>query len=69
MNDHVYKHIELTGTSPDGIEAAVERAVAQAAHSVRSMRWLEVLDTRAHITDGRVDQWQVTVRIAFTVEE
>lgn len=68
MNDHVYKHIELTGTSADGIEAAVGNALAVAALSVRHMRWLEVIDTRAHIEGGRVDQWQVTVRVAFTVE-
>ncbi|MDH4228965.1 MAG: dodecin family protein [Nitrospirota bacterium] len=69
MTDHIYKHIEITGTSPDSIEAAVGAAVARAHRSVRHMRWFEVLDTRGHIQDGRVAQWQVTIKIGFTLEE
>ncbi len=68
MHDNVYKHIELTGTSPTSIEDAVATAVATAGRSVRNMRWLEVTDTRAHINGDQVDQWQVSIRIAFTVE-
>ena len=68
MTDHVYKHIELTGTSATSIEEAVNTAVASAARSIRNMRWLEVIDTRAHIDGDRVNQWQVTVRIGFTVD-
>jgi len=68
MENHVYKHIELTGTSSTSIEDAVNNAVASAAKSVRKMRWLEVIDTRGHISGDGVNQWQVTVRIAFTVE-
>ncbi len=68
MTDHVYKHIELTGTSTESIEDAVNTAVATAGRTVRNMRWLEVTDTRAHINGDRVDQWQVSVRIAFTID-
>jgi len=68
MTDHVYKHIELTGTSSTGIEDAINSAVATAHRSVRNLRWLEVVDTRAHIDGDHVGQWQVTVKIGFTVE-
>jgi len=68
MDNHVYKHIELTGTSSTTIEDAVNNAVAAAAKSVRNMRWLEVTDTRAHLGGDGVNQWQVSVRIAFTVD-
>ena len=69
MSDHVYKHIELTGSSHSGIEDAVSNAVAKAAQTVRNMRWLEVVDTRAHIVNGKVEHWQVTVKIGFTLED
>ena len=68
MSDHVYKHIELTGTSANSIEDAINNAVATAGRSVRNMRWLEVIDTRAHIGGNAVNQWQVTIKIGFTVE-
>jgi flavin-binding protein dodecin len=69
MPDHVYKMLELTGTSPDSIEKAVSTAVERAAKTVRNMRWLQVVDTRGQIENGRVAQWQVTVKIGFTLEE
>ncbi|WP_070989153.1 dodecin [Halofilum ochraceum] len=68
MSDHVYKHIELTGSSPDGIEAAVQNAIERASKSVHNMRWFEVRDTRGHIIDGRIDHWQVTVVVGFTLD-
>lgn len=68
MSDHVYKKIELVGSSPTGIEDAVNNAVAKAAKSVRNMRWLEVVETRAHLEEGKVAHWQVTVRIGFTLD-
>jgi flavin-binding protein dodecin len=69
MSDHVYKLIELTGTSPQGIEAAVENALAKAAKSVRNMRWFEVLETRGHIDKGAIAHWQVTVKVGFTLDD
>lgn len=68
MADHVYKIIELTGSSSKSIEAAIENAVARAAQTVRNMRWLQVLETRGHIEENKIAHWQVTVKIGFTME-
>ena len=68
MPDHIYKTIELVGSSRQSVEDAVQKAVAKAAETVRNLRWLQVLDTRGHIEDGRVAHWQVTVKIGFTLE-
>ena len=68
MSDHVYKKIELVGSSPSSIEEAVSTALARAAQTVRNMRWFEVVETRGHIVDGKVDHWQVTLRVGFTLE-
>ncbi len=69
MANHIYKHLELTGTSSAGIEDAVQSAVARAAKTVRNMRWLEVTETRGHIENGKVSQWQVTIKVGFTLDE
>lgn len=69
MSDHIYKKIELVGSSKESIEAATHNAVAKAAKSVRNMRWLEVGEIRGHIVDGKVDHWQVGVKIGFTLED
>jgi dodecin len=68
MSQHVYKILEITGSSPSGIEDAVNTAVAKANESVRNMQWFEVVETRGHIEDGKVAHWQVTVKIGFTLE-
>lgn len=69
MSDHIYKKIELVGSSEQGIEQAVENAVAKAAGSVRQMRWLEVTEIRGHLDEGKVAHWQVGVKIGFTLDE
>jgi flavin-binding protein dodecin len=69
MSEHVYKSIELTGSSKKGIEDAIEKAVAKASKSVRNMRWLEVLSTRGYLDKGKVAYWQVTIKIGFTLED
>ncbi len=69
MSDHIYKKIELVGSSPEGIEQAVNNAVAKAAKSVRNMRWFEVAEVRGQIEDEKVAHWQVTVKIGFTLDE
>ncbi len=69
MSDHVYKQVELTGSSTTSIEDAIRRAVERASQTIRHMRWLEVLETRGHIEDGKVAHWQVTVKIGFTLED
>jgi flavin-binding protein dodecin len=69
MSDHIYKKIELVGSSSEGIEKAVENAVGKAAQTVRHMRWLEVGEIRGHIEDGKVAHWQVGVKIGFKLDE
>ncbi len=68
MSDHVYKVVELTGSSTESIEAAVRNAVKRASKTVRNMRWFEVTDTRGHIEDGEVAHWQVSLKIGFTLD-
>jgi dodecin len=69
MSDHVYKKIEVVGSSADGFEAAVKNALARAEKTVRNMRWFEVTETRGDVENGKVDHWQVTLKIGFTLEE
>ena len=68
MENHVYKKIEITGTSESSIEDAIEQAVAKASQSVKNLRWFEVMDTRGAIDEGKITQWQVTLKIGFTLE-
>lgn len=68
MSDHVYKHIELTGSSEKGIEDAVQNAVSRAAKTIHNMRWFQVRDTRGHIENGKVSHWQVTIEVGFTLD-
>jgi len=69
MADHIYKHIELTGTSPKGIEEAVQNALARAGKTVRNMRWFTVTETRGYIENNAVAHWQVTLKVGFTLED
>lgn len=68
MDEHVYKTIELTGSSKTGIEDAVKNAVAKAAESVHNLRWFQVVDSRGYIENDAVSYWQVTLKVGFTVE-
>ncbi|AMO24286.1 dodecin family protein [Ramlibacter solisilvae] len=68
MSDHVYKILELTGSSPTGIEDAVNAALARASETIRNMQWFEVVETRGHIQGGKVAHWQVTLKVGFTLE-
>jgi hypothetical protein len=69
MPDHVYKHVELTGSSTKSIEDAVQTAIERAAKTLRAMHWFQVIDTRGHIEDGKIAHWQVTIKVGFTLEE
>jgi flavin-binding protein dodecin len=69
MSDHVYKKIELVGSSPSSIEEAVANALARAQKTIRNMRWFEVVETRGHIEDGKINHWQVTVKVGFTLDQ
>jgi flavin-binding protein dodecin len=66
--DHVYKILELVGSSENSIEDAIKNAVSRAAKSVREMKWFEVVQTRGHIENGTVRHYQVTLRVGFTLE-
>lgn len=66
--NHVYKSIELTGSSPTSIEDAVTTAIAKASDSLRNIQWFTVTETRGHVKDGKVAHWQVTLKIGFTLE-
>jgi len=68
MADHIYKKIELVGSSPKGIENAVKNAIARAKKTIRNMRWFEVTDTRGYLEDGKIAHWQVTLKVGFTLE-
>jgi hypothetical protein len=68
MSDHVYKSIELTGSSSVGIEDAVNKAIAKAGETVRNIQWFNVVETRGHVVAGKVAHWQVTVKLGFTLE-
>ena len=69
MTEHVYKSIELTGSSPKSIEAAIEGAIAKASKTVRNMHWFQVIETRGHVAKGKVAHYQVTLKVGFTLEE
>jgi len=69
MSEHVYKTIELTGSSKKGVEDAIQAAVKKSSETVRNLRWFQVTDTRGYIEKGKVAYWQVTVKIGFTLED
>lgn len=66
--DHIYKKIEVTGSSSESPQKAIQNAVEKAAESVRNMRWFEVVETRGHIDDQKIAHWQVTIKIGFTLD-
>jgi dodecin len=69
MSEHVYKILELTGSSPTSIEDAVQNAIRKAAKTVRQMQWFQIMETRGHIADGNVLHWQVTLKVGFTLDD
>ena len=68
MSNHVYKSIEITGSSPEGVTQAIDTAIAKAAETVRNMDWFEVGSIRGVIADGAVAHYQVTVKVGFRLE-
>jgi len=68
MSDHVYKSLELTGSSTVGIEDAVNKAIEKASATVRNIQWFNVVETRGHVQNGKVAHWQVTIKAGFTLE-
>jgi flavin-binding protein dodecin len=68
MKDHVYKIIELTGTSTTSIEDAVDRAIKRAHKTLKGLCWFQVVETRGNIDKGQVQHWQVTIKVGFALE-
>ena len=68
MTNHVYKTIELTGSSPKGLEEAIANAVAKASKTLHNLRWFQVTETRGEIEKGKVAHWQVTMKVGFTLD-
>lgn len=69
MSDHTYKSIELTGSSTEGVQNAIENAVERAAQTLHNLRWFEVQEVRGEIRDNKVAHWQVTMKVGFTLED
>lgn len=68
MADHVYKSIEITGSSPKGMQEAINNAIGKAAQTLHNLRWFQVIETRGEIENGAVAHWQVTVKVGFTLD-
>ena len=69
MSNHVYKTVELVGSSPNGTDEAIRNAIARASTTVRNLRWFEVIETRGHIENEKIAHWQVTIKVGFTLDE
>jgi flavin-binding protein dodecin len=69
MDDHVYKLVELTGSSKTSIEEAVQNAITKASETLRNVHWFQVVETRGYIENGKVSYWQVTIKLGFRLED
>ncbi len=69
MSDHVYKSIELTGSSQTSSDEAIRCAIERASKTIRDIRWFQVTDVRGHVEGGKVAHWQVTLKVGFTLQE
>jgi hypothetical protein len=67
--DHIYRIAEIVGTSPNGVDDAIRNAVSRADQTLRNLDWFEMTEIRGHLADGRVADWQVTVKIGFRLDE
>jgi flavin-binding protein dodecin len=69
MSDHVYKTVEITGSSPEGVKEAIDRAIAKASQTLRGLDWFEVTEIRGYIDEGAVAHYQVTLKVGFRLED
>jgi flavin-binding protein dodecin len=69
MGNHIYKKVELVGSSSTSIEEAIQNAITKASKTIRNMSWFEIVETRGHIENDAVAYWQVTIKVGFTVED
>lgn len=68
MTEHVYKQLEIVGSSTRSIEDAVSGAIAKASQTVRNIHWFEIVETRGHVEQDKIAHWQVTIKIGFRLE-
>ncbi|MDT0269606.1 dodecin family protein [Streptomyces sp. DSM 44915] len=68
MSDHIYRVTEIVGSSPDGVDAAIRNAIERASRTVRQLDWFEVVQVRGHIEDGRIEHFQVGLKVGFRLE-
>ena len=68
MSDHVYKKLEIVGSSKTGVDDAIRNAIETASKSLRHIEWFEVVETRGHVVDGKVAHFQVTLKVGFRIE-
>ena len=66
--EHVYKKVEIVGSSRSSLQEAIENAVAEAARTLQNLRWFEVVETRGYIEEGKITYWQAAVKIGFSVQ-
>ena len=69
MSEHTYKLIELVGSSPISSDDAINNAIARASQTIKHMSWFELVETRGHIIDGKIDHYQVTIKVGFRIED
>jgi dodecin len=69
MSEHVYKQIELTGSSPTSCDDAVRVALDKASKTLRNIHWFQVTETRGHVEDGKIAHWQVTIKVGLRIED
>jgi dodecin len=69
MDDHIYRVIEIVGTSQTGIDDAINIAIGRANSTLRNLRWFEVARTSGHIENGKIQHFQVTLKVGFTMED
>lgn len=68
MSEHVYKIIELVGSSTKGSDEAIQNAIARAAKTLKNLDWFEVMETRGHLQDGKIQHYQVKLQVGFRLE-
>lgn len=69
MGEHVYKVVELVGSSTEGVDAAIRNAVARASKTLHNLDWFEVVETRGHVADGQVAHFQVKLKVGFRLDD
>ena len=69
MGDHVYKLVELVGSSTEGTDAAIQNAIAKASESLHHLDWFEVMEVRGHLQDGEIAHYQVKLKVGFRLED